>query len=82
MSRRPFKVRVGGSSWSNGPETDEVGSISEGRNFIESYGNTADWGTVTEEDTGRTVVFRRDPNGDGTLWYEAETRPGEKEVPQ
>jgi hypothetical protein len=79
MKRRPYKVKVGGSSWEEtGPEMDDVGSIREGRNFIESYGNTADWGTVTDEDTGRAVVFRRDPNGDGARWYRAETRPRDK----
>jgi hypothetical protein len=76
---RPYTVRVGGGDWTDGPEIDEVGSIREGRDFIESYGTTADWGTVTDEDTGRTVVFRRDPNGDGTRWYRAETRQANKE---
>jgi hypothetical protein len=47
--------------------------------FIVSYGATADWGTVTDEDTGRTVVFRRDPSGDGMRWYRAETRQANKE---
>jgi hypothetical protein len=70
-SRKPYTARIGGHSWSRGPEA-EFGTIRECRAFAESYGSTADYCTI-EDHKGRAVAsHRRDTSGDGMRWFRAE----------
>ncbi len=70
-----YTAKVGGASWTNGPQCS-VSTIAEGREFGESYGTTADWCQVINNSTGRTALFQRDQNGNGTRWYRGETTSG------
>jgi hypothetical protein len=65
---------VGGHQWAKGPQVD-VDTIREGREFGESYGTTADWVRIMDNRSGRTRVFMRDRNGDGTRWFDAGIEP-------
>lgn len=66
---KKFRVEIGGSSWSRGPEV-EFDKLSMARKWAEEFGNTADRCDVYRGD--RLVAsYRRDTNGDGRKWYRA-----------
>jgi hypothetical protein len=64
-----YTATLGGSSWSRGP-VETFRTITEAREWAESYGNTADWCTI-ERGTKLVAYHRRDTNGDGMSWYKA-----------
>ena len=66
-----YTATISGSSWSRGPVA-QFASIDECRDWAEEYGTTADRCTVTDHDGDIVALFMRNPNGNGTEWFEAD----------
>lgn len=64
--QKKYHVTVGGDGWAIGPEFD-VRSITEGREGIESYGSTADWGIIANGKGKAVASYQRD--GSSNRWY-------------
>jgi hypothetical protein len=67
-SRTPYTAEIGGSSWAQGP-TARFATIRECREFAESYGDAADWCTITDSKGREVARHVRDRAGRG--WYRA-----------
>lgn len=66
-----YTLEVGAPNSS--PQIYDVDSIAEAREIAEGYDNTMDWANVTDSETDDQVAsFRRDNNGDGMTWFDAE----------
>ena len=65
-----YTAEMFGASWSQGPRA-EFSTIREAREWAESYGTTADSCTISDASGKPVAVHRRDPNGNGHTWFEA-----------
>ena len=70
MKTKKYIAYLGGSSWAKGP-VSEFDTITECRNWAESYGNTADHCNVYTQSGKQVASHRRDNNGNGMDWFKA-----------
>ena len=65
-----YTAHIAGSSWSRGP-TATFRTLTEARQWAESYGTTADECIIEDSKGHIRGVHCRDRNGNGTRWYRA-----------
>lgn len=65
-----YTAEIGGSSWNQGPKA-AFDTITDARQWAESYGTTADWCRITDRSGRVAAQHRRSTEGDGRKWYKS-----------